>query len=217
LDLNTGTLKRGSRERGLSDQPKGILADRREAGGEATVKSGVEGVGAGAGAEAGAKTEQKIQTEGGEGMSVANMMAEDAQDHTRGKDDVTQGPDHEVVKGSEMTTMLPRRKNTTEIEAARPVGVKSIDEAMINTIDKSGEDEASAFYSYHDKVYNSPCEMPLLLRSGMTIMFTTKLVHPVKCCVRCPSPVSGLYCSHAKPVFSHSRKTFSTTLVLSLV
>lgn len=74
-----------------------------------------------------------------------------------------------------------------------------------------------AFYFYRDKVYNSPCEMPLLLRSGMIIMFTTKLVHPVKCCVRCPAPVSGLYCSQAKPVFSHSRKTFSTTLVLSLV
>jgi hypothetical protein len=34
----------------------------------------------------------------------------------------------------------------------------------------------------------------------MLIIFTTKLVHPVKCCVRCPFPVSGLYCSHAKPV-----------------
>ena len=106
--------------------------------------SGVEGVGAGAEAGAGAKTEQEILTEGGEGMSVANMMAEDAQGHTRGKDGITRGPDREVVKGNEMTTMLLRRKNTAEIEAARPVGVKSIDGAMINTIDKSGEDEAYA-------------------------------------------------------------------------
>jgi hypothetical protein len=104
--------------------------------------SGVEGVGAGAGA--GAKTEQEILTEGGEGMSVANMMAEDAQGHARGKDDITRGPDREVVKGGEMATMSLRRENTAEIEAARPVGVKSIDGAMINTIDKSGEDEACA-------------------------------------------------------------------------
>lgn len=77
-------------------------------------------------------------------MSVANMMVEDAQGHTRGKDDITRGPDRGVVKGSETTTMSPRRKNTTEIEAARPVGVKSIDGAMINTIDKSEEDETCA-------------------------------------------------------------------------
>ena len=77
-------------------------------------------------------------------MSIASMMAEDAQSHTRGKDDITQGPDRGVVKGGEMTTMSPRRENTAEIEAARPVGVKSIDGAMINMIDKSGEDEACA-------------------------------------------------------------------------
>lgn len=47
-------------------------------------------------------------------------------------------------------------------------------------------------------------------RSGMAIMFTTILVQPVKCCVRCPLPVAGLYCSQANPVFFHSRKTFST-------
>ena len=140
MDLNTGTLKRQLRERGLSDQPKGILADQRRAGGEAAAMSGVEGAGAGAGA----KTEQEILTEGGEGMSVANMMAEDAQGHMRGKDGITRGPDRGVVKESEMTTMLPRRKNTTEIEAARLVGAKNIDGAMINTIDKNGEDEAYA-------------------------------------------------------------------------
>ena len=106
--------------------------------------NGVEGVGARAGAGAGAKTEQEIPTEGGGGMSVANMMTEDAQGHMRGKDDITRGPDHGVVKGSEMTTMLPRRKDTIEIEVARPVGVKGIDGAMINTIDKSGEDETYA-------------------------------------------------------------------------
>jgi hypothetical protein len=91
--------------------------------------SGVEGVGV--------KIEREILTEGGEGTSVTNMMAEDAQGHMRGKDDVTRGPDREVVKGGEM-----RRKNTAEIEAARLVGVKNIDRAMINTIGKSGEDEA---------------------------------------------------------------------------
>lgn len=37
-------------------------------------------------------------------------------------------------------------------------------------------------------------------RSSMAIILTTRLVQPVKCCVRCPAPVSGLYCSHAKPV-----------------
>jgi hypothetical protein len=144
LDLNTRTLKRESRERRLPDHLKGILTDRRRAGGEAAVMSGVEGVGAGAGAGAGAKTEQEILTEGGEGMSVANMMAEDAQGHARGKDDITRGPDREVVKGGEMATMSLRRENTAEIEAARPVGVKSIDGAMINTIDRSGEGEACA-------------------------------------------------------------------------
>ena len=102
------------------------------------------GVGARAGAGAGAKTEQEILTEGGEGMSVANITAKDAQGHTRSKDDITPGPDHGVVKGGEMTTMSPRRENTAEIEAARPVGVKSIDGAMINTMDKSGEDDELA-------------------------------------------------------------------------
>lgn len=108
--------------------------------------SGVEGVGVGAeaGVGAGAKTEQEILTEGREGMSVANIMVKDAQGRARGKDDITRGLDRGVVKGGEMTTMSPRRENTTEIEAARPVGVKSIDGAMINMIDKSGEDEACA-------------------------------------------------------------------------
>jgi hypothetical protein len=106
--------------------------------------SGVEGVGVGAGAGAEAKIEQGILTEGGEGMSVKNVMTEDTQGHMRGKDDIARGPDRGVVKGGEMTIMSPRRKNTAEIEAARPVGVKSIDGAMINTIDKSGEDEACA-------------------------------------------------------------------------
>lgn len=46
--------------------------------------------------------------------------------------------------------------------------------------------------------------------SGIAIMFTTKLVHPVKCCVRCPAPVSGLYCSHAKPVSTQDLYTVST-------
>lgn len=39
-------------------------------------------------------------------------------------------------------------------------------------------------------------------RSSMAMIFTTKLVQPVKCCVRWPLPVSGSYCSHAKPVSS---------------
>jgi hypothetical protein len=53
-------------------------------------------------------------------------------------------------------------------------------------------------------------------RSGMDIIFTTRLVQPVKCCVRCPLPVSGLYCSQANPVFFHSRKTFSTRFLRRL-
>lgn len=105
--------------------------------------SGIDEVGveAGAGAGAGAKTEQEILTEGGEGMSIANITGKDAQGHTRGKDDIIRGPDRGVVKGGEITTMSPRREITAEIEAARPVGVKSIDGAMINMIDKSGEGE----------------------------------------------------------------------------
>jgi len=67
--------------------------------------------------------------------------------------------------------------------------------------------------------YNSSCLIPELapLKSGMTIIFTTKLVQPVKCCVRCPAPVSGLYCSHANPVRSHSLKTLSTRFFRSFV
>jgi hypothetical protein len=53
-------------------------------------------------------------------------------------------------------------------------------------------------------------------KSGMDIIFTTRLVQPVKCCVRCPLPVSGLYCSQANPVFFHSRNTFSTRFFRSL-
>jgi hypothetical protein len=49
-------------------------------------------------------------------------------------------------------------------------------------------------------VYNSSLTCSSPLRSGIAIILTTKLVQPVKCCVRCPLPVSGLYCSHAKPV-----------------
>lgn len=37
----------------------------------------------------------------------------------------------------------------------------------------------------------------------MAMILTTMLVHPVKCCMRWPAPVSGLYCSQAKPVSSH--------------
>jgi hypothetical protein len=154
-DLHTGTLKRGSRERRLSDHLKGILTGRRRAGGGAAVMSGVEGVGVGAGAGAEAKIEQGIRTEGEEGMSVMNVMAEDTQGHMRGKDDTTQGPDRGVVKGGEMIVMSPRRKNTAEIEAARPVGVKSIDGAMINTIDKSGEDEVGREWAAKIPSYGS--------------------------------------------------------------
>lgn len=44
----------------------------------------------------------------------------------------------------------------------------------------------------------------------MAIILTTRLVQPVKCCVRCPAPVSGLYCSHAKPVSFQLLYTVST-------
>jgi hypothetical protein len=47
--------------------------------------------------------------------------------------------------------------------------------------------------------YNSSLGFPPS-KSGIFMILTTKLVHPVKCCVLCPLPVSGLYCSHAKPV-----------------
>ena len=61
-------------------------------------------------------------------------------------------------------------------------------------------------------IYSSSCPVCLLAgRSGIDIIFTTILVQPVKCCVRCPWPVSGLYCSQANPVSFHSLKTFSTT------
>lgn len=43
--------------------------------------------------------------------------------------------------------------------------------------------------------------------SGIPIILTTRLVQPVKCCVLCPLPVSGLYCSHAKPVSTQESKT----------
>jgi hypothetical protein len=55
------------------------------------------------------------------------------------------------------------------------------------------------------------CQIPPL-KSGMHIILTTRLVHPVKCCVRCPSPVSGLYCSHAKPDSLQALKTVLMTL-----
>lgn len=55
------------------------------------------------------------------------------------------------------------------------------------------------------------------LKSGKLIILTTKLVHPVKCAVRCPFPVSGLYCSQAKWVFSQFSYTFLTRLTLRLM
>lgn len=54
-------------------------------------------------------------------------------------------------------------------------------------------------------------------RSGIVIILTTKLVHPVKCWIRWPWPFSGLYCSQANPVLCHSRKTFCTRFVRSSV
>lgn len=65
-------------------------------------------------------------------------------------------------------------------------------------------------FSQKSSNHNSSLSRPSLCTSGIAMIFTTKLVHPVKCCVRWPSPVSGLYCSHAKPVRSHSRNTLST-------
>lgn len=51
---------------------------------------------------------------------------------------------------------------------------------------------------------------PAPLRSSMAMILTTRLVQPVKCCVRWPSPVSGLYCSQAKPVSFQLLKMVST-------
>lgn len=62
--------------------------------------------------------------------------------------------------------------------------------------------------------HNSLCPLSAS-KSGIVIIFTTRLVHPVKCWVRWPWPVSGLYCSHAKPVRSHSEKTLFTRFCLS--
>lgn len=70
------------------------------------------------------------------------------------------------------------------------------------------------FYFCNTLLLNYSSSCPTLLpagRSGIDIIFTTMLVQPVKCCVRCPEPVSGLYCSQANPVAFHSLKTFSTT------
>jgi hypothetical protein len=61
--------------------------------------------------------------------------------------------------------------------------------------------------------HNSSCTLPSFPSAGIPMILTTKLVQPVKCCVRCPSPVSGLYCSQAKPVSDQDLKTVSTRLV----
>lgn len=68
--------------------------------------------------------------------------------------------------------------------------------------------------SHHSIPHNSLCSLSAP-KSGIVINFTTRLVHPVKCWVRWPLPVSGLYCSHAKPVRSHSEKTLFTRFCLS--
>jgi hypothetical protein len=66
---------------------------------------------------------------------------------------------------------------------------------------------------------NPPPPLPTFhfppLKSGIPIILTTRLVHPVKCCVLCPLPVSGLYCSQAKPVSTHSSKTVLMRLTRS--
>lgn len=49
-------------------------------------------------------------------------------------------------------------------------------------------------------VFPFPFALPGSTVSGILITPTTQLVHPVKCCVRWPLPVSGLYCSQANPV-----------------
>lgn len=67
----------------------------------------------------------------------------------------------------------------------------------------------SAFYSSSWPLF-SPAG-----RSGMDIILTTMLVQPVKCWIRWPLPLSGLYCSKAKPVFFHSPKTFSIRFLRS--
>lgn len=61
------------------------------------------------------------------------------------------------------------------------------------------------FYLYSSSVpptlvFPFPFALPGSTVSGILMTPTTQLVHPVKCCVRCPLPVSGLYCSQANPV-----------------
>lgn len=64
-------------------------------------------------------------------------------------------------------------------------------------------------------IYNS--SLILSPSSGIAMILTTKLVHPVKCWVRCPLPVSGLYCSHANPVSFQLSKTVVTRFFRSSV
>lgn len=78
--------------------------------------------------------------------------------------------------------------------------------------------------TYHIKtIYSSSCPSPLplptsaSLTSGIARIFTTRLVQPVKCWVRWPLPVSGLYCSHANPVSFQLSYTVSTRFLRSSV
>ncbi len=66
-------------------------------------------------------------------------------------------------------------------------------------------------HSHHHSlsIYNSSLSADSF-RSGMAMILTTRLVHPVKCWVLWPLPVSGLYCSHAKPVSFQLLYTVST-------
>lgn len=65
--------------------------------------------------------------------------------------------------------------------------------------------------------YNSSCPPLSPGFSAIRMIFTTKLVHPVKCLVLWPWPVSGLYCSQANPVSFHDLYTVSTKFLRRLV
>src|ERR1700712_2220295 len=65
--------------------------------------------------------------------------------------------------------------------------------------------------------YNSSWPLLLPVRSGKFMILTTMLVQPVKCWVRWPAPVSGLYCSQAKPVSLQDSYTVSTRFLRSSV
>ena len=117
-----------------------------------------------------------------------------------------------IVTGTERTMIVDTNLRRCSLDSKR---IEAINNDCPRTFGegKSSLSNSCDNLNLHPRplTYSSSwAEFALSDRSGMAMMLTTILVQPVKCCVRCPLPVSGLYCSQAKPVFFHSRKTFST-------